>query len=90
MKGELTMKITDTKGKYHYYDTYGIEIQEGDIVLMNGQRETVYLTECGELGTDSTNPIWIRRGWAYPCEYGIYPFNTADEAIVIERKGETL
>lgn len=84
------MKITETKGKYHYYDTYGIEIQEGDIVLMGNQREQVYLTVDGELGTDATNKRWLETGKAYPCEFGIYPFNTADEAIVIERKGETL
>lgn len=82
------MKITETKGKYHYYDTYGIEIQEGDIVLMDNQREQVYLTVDGQLGTDATSKYWLATGRAVPCEYGIYPFNTADEAIIIERKGE--
>ena len=56
------------------------------MVLINHELKEVYLTECEELGIDSTNPIWIRRGWAYPCEYGIYPFNTADEATIVERK----
>lgn len=82
------MKITETKGKYHYYDTYGVEIQEGDVVLMNGQRETVYRTVDNTLGTDATSKYWLETGRAYPCEFGIYPFNTADEAIIVERKGE--
>lgn len=82
------MKITEDKKGNHYFDTYGVEIQEGDVVLMDNQREIVYRTVDGTLGTDATSKYWLETGRAYPCEYGIYPFNTADEAIVIERKGE--
>lgn len=82
------MKITETKGKRHYYDIYGVEIHEGDIVLMDNQRERVYLTDTDELGTDATSKYWLETGRAYPCEYGIYPFNEADDVIIIETKGE--
>lgn len=38
----------------------------------------VYLTTEGELGTDATNPSWIKSGRAVPCEYGIYPLCYAE------------
>jgi hypothetical protein len=45
--------------------------------------ERVYRTEKGELGVDATNPIWVDRGLAVPCEYGIYPL-TKEEAEMVE------
>ena len=36
------------------------------------------MTEAGELGIDSTNPLWIEKGKAFPCEFGIYPFEESD------------
>lgn len=35
------------------------------------------------LGTDATNPIWIEKGRAVPCEYGIYPFGSGDEPLLV-------
>lgn len=71
----------------HYYDKNGVEITEGcRIVLPNGRVERVYRTQEGELGVDSTNPNWIAKGWAAPCEMGIYPLSNRDcaEAEVIK------
>ena len=36
------------------------------------------------LGTDATNPAWIKSGRAVPCEFGIYPL-TEDEMKEIEK-----
>lgn len=71
---------------YKYYDKNGTEILEGDIIIMNGRRQKVYLLEdeCS-LGTDATNPRWIETGRAVPCEYGCYPLNNDDleDAILV-------
>lgn len=69
-------------GSYRYFDTNGEEINEGDIVILDGKREKVYRTDDGELGTDATNPKWIEREWACPCEFGIYPFCKDDEPTI--------
>ena len=75
------MKATIENG--HYYDKNGTEIHDGDTIKWdNGKVEKVYLTEENELGTDATNPTWIARGKAVPCEFGIYPFNKADMAEI--------
>ena len=66
-----------------YYDVTGKEIHEGDTVLLDGCEKKVYLTEDNELGTDATNPIWIEKGRAVECEYGIYPFCKNDEPILV-------
>lgn len=61
-------------GKMKYLDKDGREITENcRIRYENGDVKVVYLTENGELGTDATNPVWIKNGRAVPCEYGIYP-----------------
>lgn len=64
----------------------GKEIHEGDIVKMGNELKEVYRTENNELGTDATNPLWIKTGRAVPTEFGIYPFDTADEPIIVENK----
>ena len=62
-----------------YEDKDGNIIHEGDFVIYpDGTQKEVYLTDNEELGTDATNPDWIRAGRAYACEYGIYPFNNAE------------
>ena len=86
VRGEQMIIKQDNTG-YHYFDIHGKEIHEGDIVLMGKEHEEVFLTTEGELGTDSTNPLWIKRGWAAPGEFGIYPFNESDEVEIITEKG---
>lgn len=76
------MKIEYVNGTRLYYDMNNEPIHENDIVIMGGEKKTVYLTEDNELGTDATNPIWIENGRAFPCEFGIYPFNEYDEPIL--------
>lgn len=71
-------------GKYRYFDKHGVEITDGcKIRYENGSIEKVYLTTEGTLGTDATNPAWIKSGRAIPCEYGIYPL-TRDETEEVE------
>jgi hypothetical protein len=66
-------------GLLRYFDKNGVEITDGcEIRFQNGSTKTVYLTECGNLGTDATNPKWIESGRAVPCEYGIYPLTEED------------
>jgi hypothetical protein len=75
-------------GQKRYFDRNGKEIIEGcKIKYLHGDRilervERVYRTEKDELGVDATNPIWIDRGLAVPCEYGIYPLTKEDTEIV--------
>lgn len=76
-------------GQKRYFDRNGKEITEGcEIKYLNGDRslrriEKVYKTEENELGVDATNPRWIERGWAVPCQYGIYPL-TKEETEMVE------
>ena len=66
-------------GAMHYYDKNGIEITEGcTLRYPDGKTKIVYLTDNDELGTDATNPIWIEKGRAVPCEYGVYPLSKAE------------
>ena len=76
------MKIEYADGKWLYYDMNDEPIHENDVVIMNGRKEKVYLTDEDELGTDATNPIWLEKGRAVPCEFGIYPFNRYDEPVL--------
>ena len=77
MKEGVTM-IKRVVGKNIYYDKNGVEITEGCMLrFKDGSIQTVYLTVENELGTDATNPIWIERGIAVPCEYGIYPLTVS-------------
>lgn len=70
------IKVED--GQKKYFDRNGKEITEGcTIKYINGDRslertEHVYKTDKNELGIDATNPTWIDRGLAAPCEFGIY------------------
>lgn len=73
--------------KPHYFDKNGKEITEGcRIKYENGDVKEVYLTENDELGTDATNPKWLKSGRAVPCEYGIYPLEEkeTDEVEVVD------
>ena len=75
-------------GQRKYFDKNGVEITEGCKVKYADRKRsrtvyTVYRTTEDELGTDATNPVWVEKGWAVPCEYGIYPF-CADETEEIE------
>ena len=67
----------DTNVKpYRYFDKNGNELFDGDTIKYNsGEIMKLYLTDQGQLGTDATNPIWIKTGKALPCEYGIYPLS---------------
>ena len=74
-------------GKMKYFDKNGKEIKEGSkIRYEDGRIKEVYLTESELLGTDATNPLWIEKGRAVPCEYGIYPLedNETNEVEVVE------
>ena len=78
------MKIEYLKDKTIYYDMNGEEIHAGDYVMLNGRKEKVYL--CSDevtLGVDATNPKWLESGRACACEYGIYPFTTDDEPVLV-------
>ena len=73
-------------GRYLYYDKNGSQITAGcQIKYPSGEVKTVYLTSENELGTDATNPEWIRSGRAVPCEYGIYQLTLSetDEVEVV-------
>ena len=67
-----------------YFDMNGEEIKENDYVWMMDRKMKVYLTDQNCLGTDATNPKWIEIGRAVETEYGIYPFNEADEPYLIK------
>ena len=86
-KGGLAAKVENMgilyEGKPRYFDKNGKEIFAGDTIkYLDGTKEKVYLTEKGTLGTDATNPLWIEKGRAVPCEYGIYPLTEAELAEV--------
>ena len=80
--------VKTENGKKRYFDRNGTEITEGcKIKYLHGDKslertENVYLTEDGELGVDATNPAWIEKGLAVPCEYGIYPMSNAETEMV--------
>lgn len=78
--------IKEINGKTFYYDKNQTEIKDGDIIrYYSGNIEVVYATAEGTLGTDATNPLWLKAGRAVPGEYGIYPLyrDETDEAEVI-------
>lgn len=81
MQVKIKAEIIEKNGVYRYFDRDGNELFEGDFIQYeSGRIEELYGTVNGELGTDATNPAWIKSGRAVPCEYGIYPLNCADVA----------
>ena len=80
-----------------YFDRHGVEIHDDMVIQFTGEDrpQKVYVTEDGELGTDATNPLWIEKGRAVECEYGVYPLTveqwgdpfcgTVDCEVVTER-----
>ena len=80
------MTIKYEKDGVRYYDVNGAEVHAGDFVIMDGKIKEVYETEEGYLGTDATNPEWIRMGRAVACEFGIYPFCDADEPLLCTQR----
>ncbi len=77
--------IKDEEGVSHYFDNNGEELQDGDMVSIAGsQPKKLYLTEDMELGTDATNPLWIKSGKAAPCEYGVYPLTRGDMKDIVK------
>lgn len=74
-------------GKKLYYDKNGTQITNGcRVKYADGSIRKVYLAVDGNLGTDATNPMWIKAGRAFECEYGIYPLTKAetDEVEVVK------
>jgi hypothetical protein len=62
---------------YRYFHN-GKELKDGDTVTAGDKSIVVYATADNDMGTDATNPAWIKSGRATACEYGIYPL-TADD-----------
>ena len=57
--------------KPHYYDKNGKEITDGcTIRYADGHTEKVYRTTDDQLGTDATNPSWIKSGRAIEAANG--------------------
>lgn len=74
--------VNNETGKRQYFDKFGVEITAGCTVKFpSGETFEVYETTEGELGTDSTNPAWIKSGRAVPCEFGIFPLNLSDTQV---------
>ena len=48
--------------KRRYFDKNGVEIREGDEIILSegGTPLKVYLCADGQLGLDATNPAWIK------------------------------
>lgn len=71
-------------GQKRYFDRNGKEILEGHRIkyLLGGRIERVYRTIENELGIDATNPKWIAKGFAVPCEYGIYTLGREETEMV--------
>ena len=86
--------IVEDNGVFRYFDKEGNELHDGDMVLFGPsatvdgkpKKLRVYLTEDDELGVDATNPAWIEREWAVPCQYGIYTLTSSNmkDALLIK------
>ena len=67
-----------------YHDRNGVELNAGDYIRLNEYAQPQMLYEWEDeygnkgLGTDATNPAWIKSGRAVPCEFGIYNLNSED------------
>lgn len=83
--------IVYENGKPRYYDKHGKESTDGcTIRYESGRTEKVYRTTDDQLGTDATNPSWIKSGRAISCEYGFYPLGyiETNEVEVIEERND--
>lgn len=85
------LKATIIRGKDgqpdRYFDRYGIELQDGDMIKYSEEDTEVhklYRTTNGELVVDATNPAWIKSGRAVECEYGIYPLEYSEMANIVK------
>ena len=82
MGGQTAFKEDYMKG---YYDKNGVELNAGDYIRVNENGKPYMLYEWEDeygntgLGTDATNPVWIEKGRAVPCEFGIYPLTESCE-----------
>lgn len=79
--------ITDNEGKRRYFDKYGNELFEGDIIKFSEDATETYelgLSIDEQLGTDATNPAWIENKRAVPWEYGLYPLNNSDMMEIVK------
>lgn len=77
--------IESENSVYRYFDREGNELHDGDYIMRsNGKIEQLYLTDSDELGTDATNPAWIKAGRACACEFGIYPLNKSDMSEIVK------
>lgn len=75
----METKSCIVEGKINrYFDKNGVELFDGDDVMLNGEIQRLYLTEDGNLGTDAKNPALIASGLAVVGEYGIYPLEYTD------------
>lgn len=90
-------------GVYRYTDAPDFEVLLFSYAYDDGSVVTVDLA-CGEelppdvidalnddqLGTDATNPSWIKSGRAIPCEYGLYPLGhiETNEVEVVEERSD--
>lgn len=81
------MNIEFENGKLRYFDDNGVEITDGCYVKINGNVEKIHIAVTGQLGTDATNPYWLKTGRAYECEWGVYPLEeqSIDECIVVKK-----
>ena len=79
-------EIIKANGVYHYFDKEGNELHEGDMVItyQGGKPKELYRTTDGTLGFDATNPVWLEKGYAAPCEYGIYPLDKSDMEDIVK------
>lgn len=77
--------IIEENGTYRYFDKNGTELKDGDIIRYDsGNEEKLYLTTNGRLGTDATNPSWVKSGRALPCEYGVYPLEYGEMKEIVK------
>ncbi len=80
--------IIEEKDTYRYFDKNGTELKDGDIIRYDsGNEEKLYLTTNGRLGTDATNPSWVKSGRAHPCEYGVYPLSYGEMKEIVKVEG---
>lgn len=81
------IRWNESKESYDYFDANGNEIREDMFIKEGNEYRLLYATEDGTIGTDSTNPSWVKSGRAIPCEYGIYSLTQQEtEDCIFYRK----